>query len=220
MARKYDFKISREMVEATSIAALNNTAKFALQEAEKQLLKIYNIKAGDLRKAIKTRYARRKIEPVQIVLRGERLELFKFAPKIITVRKSKKGRPILGVTIKVRKDGPRKIVKSGFVAIMESGKTSIWKRAPNWEHRYPFNVPEESFQNFGERGRGLERYLRKRKKLALKVKGPKHGLPIYGLTTLDIPSMFSHEAEETFFSVANEISALFRNKLFKELGGS
>jgi len=217
---KNDLKLNREMVQTATIAALNNTAKVAYQEGADELLRIYNIRAGDLRRATHMRLARAGREQVDVVLRGERLELFKFSPKIITVRKSKKGRPILGVSVKVRRDSNRKKVKSGFVAIMESGKTSIYKRDPAWEHRYPFNIPEESFENFGARGRGLEKYLRKRRKKTLKVKGPKHGLPIHMLTTKDVPDMFQTRAEDRFFSVARELGSLFRNNLFRKLGGS
>lgn len=216
---KNDLKIDRGLISAATVAALNNTAKIAYQEGSAELLRVYNIRAGDLRKATKLRLARPGREQAEVTLRGERLELFKFSPKIVTIRKSKKGRPILGVSIRVRKDAPRKRVKSGFVAILESGKTSIFKRQPGWTHRYPFNVPEESFENFGQlgRGRGLEKYLRKRKKAALKTKGPKHGLPIRILTTKDVPDMFETRAEKRFYQAAEEMAELFRSNLFSRL---
>lgn len=208
-----------EEMEKIINSTLNRTARQAYTFARRRVTKIYNISQTDW-----NYYARLKLSSVynetiylDIKTRSKEyyLPLFVFKPKIKFIYKTtKKGkkRKYTGVTVKVKKTGPRKLVESGFVGIMPNSLVSIFKREENWEHRFPRQRAEKTIHRYKSMGQG-----RKKKYLGtttISAYGKKHGLPIERLYTVNVPRMFTKEGESGLIEyVEDNITRIFDNQL-------
>jgi hypothetical protein len=84
----------------------------------KEMRKTYNIRAKVLRGFIVSRKARSKLLIANLVIKGARLPVFEFSP---TKRKK-------GISVRIRKDGGRKVIEGTFFADLTSGKRSVFRR--------------------------------------------------------------------------------------------
>jgi hypothetical protein len=111
-----------DFIDATGRAkssAINEMMRKAITQASKDIRKVYNISAGDLRKKIITRQATKNKPEGRVEIDGRGIPLGKFAPlqKIVKTARGKR----VGVTVKVKKSGGRKLVKGGFQALRLKG---------------------------------------------------------------------------------------------------
>lgn len=110
-------KIARAFQQAT-VSTINKTMRKARVAASKEIRKIYNIKAKDIKKALVITRANRNKMYADHIVTGRRLLLSYFAP-----RQTKKG-----VTIRIKKSSGRKVVKGAFEATMKTGHKGVFKR--------------------------------------------------------------------------------------------
>ena len=90
-------------------STINKVLAKARTATSKAVRDIYNIKAGDLNKVIKIRRASNQRLQGVISVRTSKTSLIKFAARPRKVNKR------IGVTVKVKKSGSRKLVKGGFI---------------------------------------------------------------------------------------------------------
>lgn len=121
--------IQRSVNRATRVAARKATV-----QGSRALRKRFVVKAGDVSKSMQMKpvTAGSAIEQ-HIVYRGSRLGLHRFGakPKRVTLkgRKSRRGgRKRVGVTVRIRADSPRKLVKGGFMVASRGGKPLVYRR--------------------------------------------------------------------------------------------
>lgn len=205
----------QKAVEDATRKTLNKIAVQAYNSAGREARKIYNLSKSQWDHYTVLKLAKAYNNKIDFEIKGIKLPLFVFKPKIEFIFKtSKKGKKIkyTGVTVKVKKTGPRKLVESGFVGIMPNALVSIFKRAEDWEHRYPRQRAEKKISRFQSFGRG-----RRRKYLGITTiaaSGKKHGLPIERKYTVSGPKMFEKEGEaELHEYVNNNIKRIFDDNL-------
>ena len=133
---------------------LKRTTTTAVKEASQAVRAVYNIKAKDVKKNLKTRYQTEELKVI-INIRSKSISLYDFGGKQISVKKrpknSKRSRRYLGASAKVLKAGRRKKYKGAFVATVK-GHTAIYRRKT--EDRFPIrrlNVisPTTMFKKYG-----------------------------------------------------------------------
>lgn len=90
-------------------SAINKVLAKAKIATSKAVREVYNIKAGELNKVIKLRRASNQRLQGVISVKTRKTSLIKFAARPRKINKR------LGVTVKVKKSGNRKIVKGGFI---------------------------------------------------------------------------------------------------------
>lgn len=114
--------------------AIRTTGKRAATQASRALRDRYNIKAALVAQALKiTSVPGGDITAQHLIYTGRRIGLVQFSakPKKVTLkgRKSRRfGKKRLGVTVKIRKDRPRMLVKRGFLAETRGGLVMIFAR--------------------------------------------------------------------------------------------
>jgi hypothetical protein len=101
-----------------SRSAINKMLTKARTAATKEVREHYNIKARDFKKHTKIRRARNNSLNGTFEVTGERFPVYVFG--------AKKGPK--GVSVKIKKKGPRKVIRSSFIQTMPSGKVSVFKR--------------------------------------------------------------------------------------------
>jgi len=106
MKKIFDPKIIDKAVNTANVKTARKTRTLISKEARK----IYNVKAGDIGKVVGLR---RTPDGMLIIYQGARISLGKFTAKSKKVQSAKGKRT--GVTVRVRKDNGRKIVKKGFM---------------------------------------------------------------------------------------------------------
>lgn len=87
-------------------SAVNKTARKGLTDSGRAVRQRYAFKQRDLRAAIRLERAKNRNLEAVVTISGRKLPLHLFRP-----RQTKKG-----VTVKVRKDARRRLVKGGFIA--------------------------------------------------------------------------------------------------------
>ena len=110
-------KIPRAMRLAT-VSAINKAMGKARVAASKEVRQVYNIKAGDIKKALNITRANSKKMYSNHIISGKRLLLSYFSP-----RQTKKG-----VTVRIKKSSGRKVVQGAFEATMKTGHKGVFKR--------------------------------------------------------------------------------------------
>lgn len=136
-------KIPRAFRLAIS-SAINKTIKKADTAAGRAVRAIYNIKARDLKKAVRIiKSNSNKLEGRSQII-GQRLRLFYFGAK----------QNKTGVSVRIRKDSGRKTVKSAFIATMPSGLKNAFRRQT--KARLPIQSlttldPASMYDNQGEK---------------------------------------------------------------------
>lgn len=88
-------------------SALNKTARKGLTDSGRAVRQRYAFKQRDLRAAIRLERAKNRNLEAVVTISGRKLPLHLFSPR------KRKNRSI---TVKIRKDRPRRIVKGGFAA--------------------------------------------------------------------------------------------------------
>ncbi len=124
MARKINFaKVTANAKRSTINLILRKSRVQTVQEVRK----VYNIKSGDMKKAmVITRASNQKQEGL-IKIKGTRLPLDRFAARKRVVKTGRGKR--VGVTVRVKKSGGRKLVRQGFQGkLRNSGKVTVFKR--------------------------------------------------------------------------------------------
>lgn len=132
-------------VEKASRSAVNKMLAKARTRAVREIRQTYNIKSKDLTQKSKSRKPRIYLERARgrkpqgaIVSRKERIPLFAFG-----AREGKRG-----VTVKVKRQGGRKLVRGAFLATARN-TTTLWKR--KGKKRLPIEIlrtlsPAKMFQ--------------------------------------------------------------------------
>lgn len=119
---------SRETMSKVISRTLNTEGTRFKTTIAKSIRKIYNVKSGDIKERVHTKSA--TYSRLQYIMKvdGHRLNLSRFSPLEKKIKiKSKNGRwgyTRVGVTVKVKRTGGRKLVKGGF-----SHSGAIFKRA-------------------------------------------------------------------------------------------
>ncbi len=129
-----------KIVERANSAGANKAAQKLRTFVSKAIRQVYNVKASAISKRVELRRASRSTPVAELRYKGPRVGLVNFAPKAKKVtltrkpRKGQKGMPWgrvrTGVTVKVRKDGSRKLVQSkpGFIAVGANNNEHIYYR--------------------------------------------------------------------------------------------
>jgi hypothetical protein len=108
---------TREEVKGAVTRSLNKTATTVRNEASTEIRKIYNLKAGVIKKQIKIKKANRANPTAIISASGRPIPLIEF-----TARQRK-----AGVSVLIKR-GQRKVVRSAFIAKMPSGNVGVFQR--------------------------------------------------------------------------------------------
>jgi hypothetical protein len=116
--------------------AMKTTGTRSATAASRAVRDVYNVKAGLVKDALNISFEPGTLEkPAEeyLVYRGARLGLEKFSANVKKVRLKGRGRKRFGnrrkgVTVKIRKDRPRMLVKIGFLATTKGGQTLVFKR--------------------------------------------------------------------------------------------
>ncbi len=115
-------------------SALNKIMKKAFTESSKQVRKVYNIKARDLKHATKFNKAHVNKASSSFSVEGSRLKLLFFGADDQNPR---------GVTVRIKKTSGRKRLRSAFVERMPSGHTNVFMR------KGPERLPIKSLTTIG-----------------------------------------------------------------------
>ena len=108
----------------------------------REVRKHYNIRAKALRSFTVARRSRRALLIANLVIKGPRLPIHEFGAK----QRRK------GVSVRIRKDTGRTVIKGTFIAELSSGKISVFKRRN--EKRLPIDIlyttsPAQMFEQEG-----------------------------------------------------------------------
>lgn len=145
-------------------STLNKTLTTVRKEAASQINKEYTIKVGDVKKAMKPRRSRFSSLFVELTSSDVRLPVARFKP---TPR-------LGGVSVKIKRKEPRKILKRAFIANLKSGHVGVFTN-----HRY------------------TRRKVSHRKRFPRRGPRPMHSeLPIDAIFTLGTPQMWRLEQSE------------------------
>jgi len=106
-------------LKIAGVRALNKTATQSRNLAQKNIRKTINLKASRIKKILKVSRAS-KTKTISAVRAG-----YQPIPVIFYngVRQTRKG-----VSVRMRKDKPRKLFKGAFIATMPSGHTGVYRR--------------------------------------------------------------------------------------------
>ena len=99
-------------------SALNKLIVRGRKVATQKVRETYNIQAKMLKDRTKIYRATNARPEARLVIRGRRLPLMLFGAK----------QNRRGVSVKVKREGGRKLVSGAFIATMPSGKIQIWMR--------------------------------------------------------------------------------------------
>lgn len=122
--------LGEKAIQRASARALNRVGTSVRAEASRRVRETLNLKAADAKEPIgiartKGSIAAKK-QRVEITISQKGVPLFKYGARDKQV-KTVRG-PRFGVTVKVLKQGKRKLVRGGFIAGMRSGHTGIFVR--------------------------------------------------------------------------------------------
>jgi hypothetical protein len=130
-------------LETAVARAINKTLQGARTDAVNMIRRDFRMKASDIRKLIKIERA----YPTRSAFWGDNLwgrlygsgppglPLIRFrigSTRVPSTRRLKSGayRPVGGISVRVRKDRGRQVVKGAFAAIMPSGHVGVFRRVP------------------------------------------------------------------------------------------
>lgn len=112
--------------DKAAVRALNRAGVTVRAEASREITQIYNLKAATAKAQIRIVHASRARLKLELIASGRPIPLYQFDAK-----QRRKGL----VSVHVRRDGPRKVVKGNpqyvgapFVATMKSGHVGIFQR--------------------------------------------------------------------------------------------
>lgn len=113
--------VSQGIADKAAVRALNRAADSTRTAGKREVTKIYNVKS----RSANEQFAITRAFPGNlrslVTVRGKPIPLYEFDAKW------KQGQPG-GTSVKVRRDGGRKIVPHTFVARMRSGKIGVFER--------------------------------------------------------------------------------------------
>ncbi|MFP4146586.1 MAG: phage tail protein [Halorhodospira sp.] len=107
-----------ELVERARTGATNRTLTRLRTEANREVRKVYTAKSRDVRKALRISRASRGRAAGYLIAEGPRIPLHSFQP-----RQTRKG-----VTVRVRRDSGRSLIRGAFKARMPSGHEGVYVR--------------------------------------------------------------------------------------------
>jgi hypothetical protein len=116
-AKSVFLQLDRDLKKA-HVRATNKLLKSADSHAKKQVREVYNVKLKTLNKYFAVRKAKLINTTARLTLYRRSIGLLYFG-----ARETSKG-----VTVRVRKDRGRKLIRSGFIRNMKSGHTNIFTR--------------------------------------------------------------------------------------------
>jgi len=128
------------------VRAVNRMIVTGRAAATRQVRKIYNVKAGDLKNATTIYRASSSRKEALLVIQGRRMAVILFD--------ARHRRTAKGATVRIKKSEGRKLIRSTFIVSMSSGKRHVWKRVG--KERLPikplFTVsPPKMFEVEGEK---------------------------------------------------------------------
>jgi len=106
-------------IEKASIRALNKTVRTGRTAASKIIRKTVNVKAKAVNKSLKIERAKKGKPVARIQSTYKAIPVIEFSG----VRQTKKG-----VSVRMRKDMPRKLFRGAFIATMKSGHKGVFRR--------------------------------------------------------------------------------------------
>jgi Prophage minor tail protein Z (GPZ) len=132
-------------------SAVNKTQRKVRTRFRLEARKLYNVKAGAINRRVKLTPAKLQKKDAVLTYLGPRIGLVNFSSKPKVVRTiDRRGRKIkrVGVTVKVRRDSPRKFVSSvpGFIARGRSDNIHVFARTSgkrqSLKARYSLSIPQ------------------------------------------------------------------------------
>ena len=140
LARLLQHANTKAVRQATA-RSLNEIARSARAKSAKDIRQEVNLKAGDIKAAIKQQNAKAQ-QPVdeqqaQLAFSRKPIPLAKFGAKPRIVGRTRSGKPITGVSVKVKNQ--RKVVQGAFLANMKSGHQGVYMRKGEGK-RIPYKV--------------------------------------------------------------------------------
>lgn len=106
------------LLEQSVVGTLNKLGTRSRTEIVRLVRQTYNVKAGDVRKAVEIRRARRGSAVVDLLSIGRRIPLVAFG-----ARQRRRG-----VSVRVKKSGGTKIIPNTFIAVMPTGHRGVFER--------------------------------------------------------------------------------------------
>ena len=123
-------EVGRNIEDKATMRAINRAVDAVATEANREIRKVYNIKARDVRAAI-SKHKAKKTQAVltgEVVFKGRRMNLADFGGRW--------SRKQAGASVQVLVDGPRKIIPGTFIGTnSHSGFRGIFRRVG--KARYP-----------------------------------------------------------------------------------
>ena len=111
------FNLDKALANAARIT-VNKIITKGKAAANRRVRETYYIKAADLNKSMKITRASYSNPEAQLRIRGRRIAVYAFG-----ARQTKKG-----VTVRIRRDRGRKLIRHAFIAAMPTGHTGVFQR--------------------------------------------------------------------------------------------
>lgn len=173
--KKLEEEFGVDIIQKAVVASINKTTAKTRTHISKSIRAVYNVNSAAVSSRLKFRRASRDSLSGELVYTGSKIGLINFkakAKKVLLGRKPRKGkagrrwgRERIGVTVKVLKKGPRRLVKSnpGFIAVGKNNNEQIFYRAGKGKDRnYLYSAKSLSISGMvsGAEGRSgdLEEY--------------------------------------------------------------
>ena len=130
-----------------SMRTLNIVANSARAEGSKEITRLYAVKAGAVKKAMPIKKARYNSLQAIITVKGDPIPLIAFSPRQKKSKtKTKTGKqPYKEVSVIIRRDRGRKVIRGGFLAQMKFGQqifTRLSKARGDVKARYTVGFPD------------------------------------------------------------------------------
>lgn len=117
----------KRAVQQGTTAAVNKAATQAKNTASREIRKEYAVKASDLNRKLRFRRARPGNDTAVIDIGGRGLRLYYYGARKKSVPPRRLGR--FGATVKIKRQGGRKLVEGGFIARFKNNDAlTIYRR--------------------------------------------------------------------------------------------
>jgi len=146
-AKRQFSELSGQKMHLGIARAINHTLGKAKTEASRQIRQEYNMKAGSVKEALD-------------VIKTDRIKMTGYIranAKLIAARHFAPKQTKKGVSIKILKSGPRKLIKSAFMATMPNGGFGVFARGRAAGNEFKFRHHREVRAHKGHKYNGYWR---------------------------------------------------------------
>ncbi len=135
-------RLNDDIVRKALVRTLNEVQRSAFKASRKEIRKVYAVKDGDIRKTTRIERANKSTLRATLFIKGKQMPIMYFG-----ARQVKKG-----VSVKIKKNGGRKLIKGAFIGKVFEDKVNVYKR--KGRKRFPLETVTTTSmpQMFGKEG--------------------------------------------------------------------